>query len=91
MTPRRLGTLAILAVLGLIAASGATLVQYGSLHPCAWLRVDAAQESSLPAPIVETRLRAAFLLRGITDPGPSDCITEWWRVRQRGLPQVDPS
>ena len=91
MTLRRIGTVVIFSILAVIAATAATLVQYGSLHPCTWLRVDAAEESRLPAPLVETRLRALFLLRGVTDPGPSDCITEWWRVRRRGLPEIDPS
>ncbi len=91
MTLRRLGTFVILLVVFLLAGSVATLVEYGSLHPCSWLRTDASRESELPDALVEARLRAIFLLRGVTNPGATDCVTEWWRVRRRGLPEVDPS
>ncbi len=88
---RRAGLYAALVVILLLAGSAATLAQYGSLHPCTWLQVDASRESDLPDSLVEARLRAIFLLRGISSPGPSDCVTEWWRVRRRGLPDTGPS
>ena len=91
MILRKTGTFAVVVAVLLLAGSVATLAQYGSLHPCAWLRVDASRESDLPDGLVDARLRTFFLLRGITSPGPSDCITEWWRVRRRGLPDPSPS
>ena len=83
---RTVGLYAALVVILVLAGSAATLARYGSLHPCSWLRIDASRESDLPDSLVDARLRAIFLLRGIASPGPSDCITEWWRVRRRGLP-----
>jgi hypothetical protein len=71
----------------LIAASAATYVQYQSLHPCDWMEQDLAEQSGFPRLVVEARIRAAFLLDGITDPGPYDCLTEWWALRQDGLPE----
>lgn len=85
---RTVGLYAALAVLLLLAGSAATLAQFGSLHPCVWLRIDAARASDLPDSLVDARLRAIFLLHGIASPGPSDCIAEWWRVRRRGLPDA---
>ncbi len=87
---RKVTLYAALALFLVLAASIATLVQYGSLHPCTWLRVDASRQSNLPDALVEAQLRGIFLLRGITNPGPSDCVTEWWRVRRRGLPENGP-
>jgi len=65
----------------LVAAVAATFVRYESLDPCVWLVHDAARQSGLPALAEETRLRAAFLVRGIAEPGPYDCLTAWWRLR----------
>lgn len=72
-----------------VAASAATYARYESLHPCAWMEQDLAQQSSLPLIAVQARIRAAFLLDGITEPGALDCLTEWWHLRQEGLPPAE--
>jgi hypothetical protein len=75
----------LIAVL-VLAAMGATYWHYKSLDPCDWMAMDLAERSGLPLPIVRAQIAAEFLLEGITDPGPQDCIVAWWRLRQEGLP-----
>ncbi len=62
----------------LVAAAAATLMRYGSLDPCVWLEKDLIEDSILPAAVVRAQIRAAFLIDGVTDPGPLDCLLEWW-------------
>lgn len=72
----------VLLVVGLaMAASVATYARYESLDPCVWLVRDATNQSGLPELAEETRIRAAFLLRGISEPGSYDCLEAWWRLR----------
>jgi len=72
----------LLIVVGLAAAAGvATYTRYESLDPCAWLVQDAARQSGLPALAEEARIRGSFLVRGIAEPGPADCLEAWWRLR----------
>lgn len=66
------------------AAAVATLVRYGSLQPCDWLDHDTAQESGLPRLVAQAQVRAAFLLEGITDPTPGECLTAWWDLKANG-------
>ena len=73
----------------LIAAAAATYVRYQSLHPCDWMEEDLAAQSDLPRVAVELQISAAFLLEGITDPGPGDCLVKWWDWRRAGLPLED--
>jgi len=71
-----------------VAASAATYARYESLNPCDWMARDMVQQSGLPLFIIEARIRAAFLLDGITDPTPYECLSEWWKVRADGASQV---
>ena len=75
------------AALLLVAAAGATFFKYGSLHPCDWMERDLAEQSGLPLLAVQARIAAEFLIDGITEPAPSDCLFRWWEFRQDGLPQ----
>jgi len=63
------------------AAAGATMVRYGSLHPCAWLDHDTAEATGLPRLVAQAQVRAQFLLEGITDPTPGECLTAWWDLK----------
>ena len=75
----------LLLIAGLaVAASVATYARYESLNPCDWLVRDATGQSGLPELAEEARIRAAFLLRGISEPGPYDCLEAWWRLRSEG-------
>ena len=65
----------------LVAAAAATLVRYGSLDPCVWLEKDLIEDSGLPPAVVRLQIRAAFFVDGVTDPGPLDCLLEWWDRR----------
>jgi hypothetical protein len=76
--------LTVLVVL-LIAACAATYARYGSLSPCDWMERDLAQQSDLPLVALQARIRAEFLLDGVTDPGPQECLFKWWKLRQDGL------
>ena len=77
----------LLAVVVLIgAAAVATYVQYRSFDPCDWLIHDMATDSDLPHVVTEARMRADFLVDGITDPNAEDCIVKWWKFRQDGTP-----
>lgn len=66
------------------AAAGATYARYESFDPCAWLEHDLARKSALPLVVVQTQIRASFLLRGITQPGTYDCLSAWWTLRREG-------
>ncbi len=75
-------------VAGLLAAAAvATYARYESLDPCDWMEHDLVAQSGLPAVAVEVRIRAAFLLDGITEPDAGDCLVKWWQWRREGLPQ----
>ena len=65
----------------LVAASGATYADYGSLSPCRWLVIDTAEYTGLPETIAAGRARADMALRGDLDPDAVDCLRGWWRVR----------
>jgi hypothetical protein len=79
----------LLLIAGLAgAATVATYVRYESLNPCDWLVRDGTSQSGLPALAEEARIRAAFLLRGIAEPGPTDCLEAWWRLRSEGTGQA---
>ena len=86
---KRLATLLTVLLLLAIAAAGATYGRYQSLDPCDWMEQDLAATFGLTALVVEARIRADFLLQGIVDPSPTDCLLEWWRLRRDGL--VPPS
>ncbi|MEM7227073.1 MAG: hypothetical protein AAF495_29165 [Pseudomonadota bacterium] len=76
-----------ITVVVLLAATVATYVRYQSLSPCDWMQQDMVEESELPAVVVQTRIAAAFLLDGIIEPTPMECLNAWWRYRVDGLPE----
>ncbi len=77
----------VLIVIGLaVAATIATYARYGSLNPCDWMEQDLARQTGLPPLVVRVRISAGFLLDGISDPGPYDCLFGWWEFRSEGLP-----
>lgn len=67
-----------------VAALVATFVRYGSVDPCEWLILDTARLRELPLIVAETRVRAAFMVRGTTQPGYTACLTAWWDLRANG-------
>jgi len=72
---------AILALVLMIAAAGATIFRYGSLDPCVWLEKDTAAASSLPLIAVQAQITLKLGL----DPAPYECLEAWWTVRTDGL------
>ena len=64
-----------------IAATAATYFRYQSFDPCNWMAQDMAQHTGLPLVVMEGRVKAAFLVRGITQPGPQECVIAWWTER----------
>ena len=76
-----------IAVVLVLAATVATYVRYQSLSPCDWMEQDMADESDLPRVVIQARIAASFLLDGITDPTPVECLNAWWRYRVDGLPE----
>ena len=77
-------------VAGLLAAAAvATYARYESLDPCDWMEQDLVTQSGLPAVAVEIRIRAAFLLDGITEPDAGDCLVKWWEWRRDGVPKEE--
>lgn len=79
-------TFIIIALL-VAAASTATYVRYQSFNPCDWMAHDIATESHQPGAVIQARIRAAFLLDGIVNPSPVECIQAWWKFRADGLPE----
>ena len=73
----------LVVILGAIVviAAIATFVRYKSFDPCEWIARDMADRSSLPIAVLRGQVKAKFLLRGITDPGPTDCVLAWWEDR----------
>ncbi len=77
----------VLIVIGLaVAATIATYARYQSLNPCDWMEQDLTRQTGLPPMVVRVRIRAAFLIDGISDPGPYDCLVGWWEFRAEELP-----
>ena len=64
-----------------LAAGAATYYRYASFHPCDWMEQDLAESSGLPRLVMRGRIRGEFMLRGIADPSPSDCVLAWWDFR----------
>ncbi len=78
-------TLLVIAIL-FVAASAATFARYESFSPCDWMARDLEAKTGWPSLAVEARIKAYFLLDGIVDPDPVDCLFAWWGVRREGLP-----
>lgn len=71
----------------LVMAVIATYARYESLDPCDWMVHDLADHYGLPRVVAEARIRAGFLLDGITEPDAGDCLLEWWDWRSEGIPE----
>lgn len=69
------------------AAAASTYWRYESLDPCEWMARDLIQESELPEMVVRSRIQLEFLLEGVTDPDPGQCLFKWWALRRDGLGQ----
>ena len=68
-------------VVVVLAATVATYFRYHSFDPCNWMAQDMAHHSGMPIVMMETRVKANFLMQGITRPGPSECVWAWWKER----------
>ena len=77
----------VIALILVAAATGATYARYRSFSPCDWMEQDLAVQTGLPLLVVQARIKADFLLQGIIDPHPGECLVEWWKVRREGLPE----
>ena len=64
-----------------IFASGATYGRYGNFDPCDWTAQDQAEATLIPKIVWEGRLKAKFLVKGISQPTYSDCMLAWWESR----------
>tara|TARA_Y100001936_G_scaffold246114_1_gene289404 strand:- start:13199 stop:13510 length:312 start_codon:yes stop_codon:yes gene_type:complete len=76
-------TLLVLVLL-VAGATAATWMRYESFDPCAWMQQEMVEESGLPELIVIARIKAAFLLDGVTEPTPKQCLYAWWKHRFEG-------
>lgn len=74
----------VLVAAAVVAAVIATLVRYESLHPCDWLEQDVAARLGVPPLVAEAKLRAEFLVSGVTEPAAGDCLTAWWDFKANG-------
>ena len=81
---KRLRALAVFLLLVVLAGAGATYYRYRSLDPCDWMLQDLTAHFGLPSAVIEAKIRAEFLLQGIVEPSPRDCLFEWWRLRREG-------
>ena len=64
-----------------LLATGATFGRYGNFDPCDWTAQDQAELTSIPKLVWVGRLKAKFLVNGITEPAFSDCMLAWWESR----------
>jgi hypothetical protein len=73
-------TILLLIVVAIFAA-GATFGRYGNFNPCDWTAQDQADTTAVPKLFWEGRIKAKFLLKGITEPTFSECMLVWWESR----------
>ncbi len=78
-------------VLLIFVAGAGTYGRYQSLDPCVWLKKDMVAGSEMPEIWVETRIRARFLLDGITSPTAEECLRGWWSFRAEELAETQNS
>jgi len=64
-----------------LAASVATYFRYHSFDPCNWMAQDIARHTGVSVILTETKVKADFLMRGITQPDPTECVLAWWKER----------
>ena len=67
-------TAAIIIVSILLFGVGATYQRYESFNPCDWMEQDLVAQSGLPILVVHGQVKAKFLLQGVIDPNPYQCI-----------------
>lgn len=67
-----------------IAATIATYSRYESFDPCVWMEQDMAHQSRLPRVVMQGRIRADFLIQGVSNPDRYQCLTAWWKFRANG-------
>lgn len=68
-----------------ILAVGATWFRFQSFDPCIWMEQELAEKSDLPRIVIKARIKAEFLLEGISEPTPPQCVVAWWRFRMDGV------
>lgn len=78
-------TALIIVIALVVAAVVATYARYRSFDPCEWIARDMADRTGIPVVVWHSRIRADFLLQGITDPSASDCVLAWWKERANGV------
>jgi len=84
----------LIVVVGiLLFGVGATYHRYESFSPCNWMEQDLARQSKLPMLVIKAQVKAKFLLQGIVEPNPNQCIKMWWQLKADGelkaLPKPD--
>ena len=79
-------TFSLAGILILLAAAVATYGRYGSYDPCQWMETDMVKSSGLPHLVVRARIKAHFLVDGVTNPDLGQCLMGWWKSRADGLP-----
>ncbi|WP_282607600.1 hypothetical protein [Pelagibius sp. Alg239-R121] len=78
----------LVVVVGLLAiAAAATFFRYESFSPCDWIEADMVEASDQPLLVVQSRIKARFLLDGIVSPDYGDCLLSWWQFRLDGIPE----
>jgi hypothetical protein len=76
--------IAILVTVLTLAGSAATYARYESLSPCDWMAQDLTRQTDMPLIVSQSRVRANFLIQGITEPNPYECVLAWWKFRAEG-------
>jgi len=77
-------TAAIIIIGILLFGTAATYHRYQSFNPCDWMEQDLIVQSSLPKLVVQGKVKAKFLLQGIIDPTPVQCVKMWWKLKADG-------
>ncbi len=76
---------AVIIIVGiLLFGAAATYHRYESFDPCDWMEQDLAVQSGLPLLVVQGQVKAKFLLEGVIDPNPYQCIKAWWQLKANG-------
>lgn len=76
----------LVVVIGIaMAATAATYIRYHTFDPCEWIARDMADRTSVPLVVWQSRVRADFLLQGVAEPSPSQCVLAWWKERADGV------
>ncbi len=82
---------AVIIIVGiLLFGAAATYHRYESFNPCDWMEQDTAQHTGLPNLVVKAQIKAKFLLLGVVDPNPYQCIKMWWQLKAGGELRSEP-